>query len=188
MMKNESKLNVSIQGERWVLFDGYWKAARGESCKYNAPTEGAVYLGCNFLPSPDMPACNEHATRENIWRKIFLFAMFDSSSPVSWSPRTTRNPAKGLERPVTMQARSISDLSCSFSQWSCLRSSRFANRQELSSSSMSEASVTFHPKVESVTYELNIEYWAEEGWMEYFACAKAVCVCVYVEADLYMWK
>jgi hypothetical protein len=154
---NESKLNGSIQGERRVLFEGYWNAARGESWTYyTAPNDEAAFLDWigerdgnedNLLSAPDMPTCNEHSTRENYRRKIFHFATLDSSSPVPLSPRTTRNLPKSLERPAATRARSISDSSCSFSQRSCLRSSRFApgiGRRESSISSMSQCPVYFN--------------------------------------------
>jgi hypothetical protein len=182
---HESTLNGTVQEERRVLFEEYWNAARGESCTYYAsPKEEAALLDwigerdgneCTLLTTPpDWPICNERSVRENDQCRIIHFATFDSSSPVSWSPKSPRNLARSLERPAatTVRARSVSESSAACSQRSCLRRSRFAlnvSRQESSSSSLSEASVSFRPRVEIVIYDIPVEPWTEEEWMVYFA-------------------
>jgi hypothetical protein len=188
-------LPVSIQQERKrVLFGGYWNANRGESGNHSKATDGAdsfVYhaheAGHNSsragerhgnererISISDAPTCQERrGSRAHGRRKIFHFtATVDTLPPVSWSPNTGKL-LLSLESVVSVRATSMSD-SCSHSQpSSCLRRSRFApgfNPRELSTgSNMSEASVSFHPVVEIVTYEIPMERWACEGWMQYFA-------------------
>jgi hypothetical protein len=181
-------LHGSIQQERRrVLFGGYWNAARGESGIHSKAVKEADSCSCHAHDAGpnrtagersgnkherislfDVPTCKERDRR-----KIFHFASYDTLHPVSWPPNTGNLP-HCLESGTAARARSMSDSWSDSQPSSCLRRSRFApgfSRRELSSggSNMSTTLVSFHPVVEIVTYEIPVEHWACEGWMQYFA-------------------
>jgi hypothetical protein len=169
------------QERKRVLFGGYWNAARGESGTHSKASCGVLSFDLRHaheadtsviagehngnesghISTSDAQTCQERrGSPANARRKIFNFATFDlfspeSLPPVSWSPNTG-NLLQIIANFAAVQAISLSD-SCSDSQpsSSCLRRKCFApgfSPRELSSgSNMSEASVSFHLMVESMT-------------------------------------